>query len=230
MKLVHATLPSAMPGAGPYIFVTNVLYVDTPMNSGLASLGNLLTVTSLTPTICRVDSNVLWDRTGGIVNKTQVTALDNGTCQLSFYFPGTTTRAATTLAWSKTVTGFPVATSTFVELQSLQKVLPATGNALSLKAIDAGRVVINAFVKTTDPALMGSGQLALNSSVAIASTTPLVCIVEKVTTNMGTSNPYTGSVIKPLKVGACTIQYTYAGESTMKRSASALTWSATVTP
>jgi hypothetical protein len=204
MKLVHATSPSVMAGAGPYVFVTNVLYVETVMNSGLASLGHLLIVTSNTPAVCRVDSNLLWDRTGGIVNKTQVTALDNGNCQLTFYFPGTTTRAPSTLIWSKTVTGFPIATSTFIEVQYLQKVVGSTGNTLSLKALDAGRIALNAFIKTPDPKLTGSTP-SLNSLVNVGTLTPLVCAVEKISNTMGSSNPYTGTVIKPLTAGTCTI-------------------------
>jgi hypothetical protein len=70
------------------------------MNSGLSSLGDLLDVTSNSPTICRVNSNVTDDRPGGIFNKTQVTALSTGTCSIKFYFAGTTSRAATTLIWT----------------------------------------------------------------------------------------------------------------------------------
>jgi len=227
MKLVHASAPAAMAAAGPYIFVTNVLYVETAMNSGLASLGHLLTVTSNTPAVCRVDSNDLWDRTGGIVNKTQVTALDNGTCQLSFYFPGTTTRASTSLTWSKVVTGFVIPTSTFIELQSSQKVVPSTGNVMSLKALDAGRVTLNALIKTPDPKLTGSTP-SLNSLVSVSSLTPLVCVVERVTNTIGSSLPYTGSVIKPLKAGACTIRYSFGGNTSMKQGASSIEWNATV--
>jgi hypothetical protein len=108
MRLLHASAPSRMIGAAPYTFVTNVRYVDNAMNSGLASLGHMLTVTSLTPAVCRVDSNVLWDRSGGIVNRTQVTGLSNGSCQLNFYFAGTTTRAPSTLVTIRTVSGFKV--------------------------------------------------------------------------------------------------------------------------
>jgi hypothetical protein len=217
-----------MPAAGPYVFVASTLYVQSSMNSGLLSLGHLLTVTSNTPTICRVDSNALWDRTGGIVNKTQVSALTNGTCSLTWYFAGTADRATTSTTWTGTASGFPVATSTFIELQSLQKVIAAAGNSMSLKGLDGGRVVVNAFVKTPDPKLMGVGQLALNDSVSVTSMTPTICVVDGRTLSMGSTNPYTGATIKPLAKGTCTIRFSYAGDLGMKRSASSVDWSATV--
>jgi len=228
MKLVLASAPAVMAGAGPYIFVTNVLYVESAMNSGLASLGHMLSVTSATPAICRVDSNVLWDRTGGIVNKTQVTALDNGNCQLYFYFSGTTTRAATTLVWSKIVTGFVIPTSTYIELQSLQKVISPTGNSMSLKALDAGRVIVNAFIRTPDPSLLGNNY-AIQSPTDVTTLTPLVCAIDGRSINTSGSKPYTGSVIKPLKVGTCSILYSYSGDASAKQGSSSITWSATVT-
>jgi hypothetical protein len=229
MMLVHATAPSSIAGAAPVTFITNVLYVESSMNSGLRSLGHLLSVTAMTPAICRVDSNVLWDRTGGIVNRTTVTALANGSCSLSFYFPGTSERAAVTLVTTRNVTGILVPTSTFVELQSLQQVMPASGSTLSLKGLDAGRININAFVKTPDPALMGVDQKSLNTLTYITTQTPLVCVVERVTTNLGSSNSHTGAVIKPLKAGICNVLFTYPGETSMKRTASSTLWSATVT-
>jgi hypothetical protein len=197
------------------------------MNSGLTSLGHLLTVTSNTPTICRVDSNTLWDQPGGIKNKTIVSGLANGTCSLTWYFPGTTDRATTSTTWSGLVS-IIVPTSTYVELQSLQKVLATSGNKLSLAGLDAGRIAINAFVKTPDPSLMGSGQLALNSTVSAVSVTPNQCSVERVTYSMGTTNPYTGVIVKPLARGICVVRFSYAGESAMKRAASSLDWTASV--
>jgi hypothetical protein len=225
---ITLTGPTSMPAAGPYVFVASTLYVQSSMNSGLLSLGHLLTVTSNTPTICRVDSNALWDRTGGIVNKTQVTALTNGTCSLTWYFAGTADRATTSTTWTGTASGFPVATSTFIELQSLQKVIAAAGNTMSLKGLDGGRVVVNAFVKTPDPKLMGVGQLALNDSVSVTSLTPTICVVDGRTLSMGSTNPYTGATIKPLAKGTCTIRFSYAGDAGMKRTASSVDWSATV--
>jgi hypothetical protein len=225
---VTLTGPTSMPAAGPYVFVASTLFVQTSMNSGLKSLGHLLTVTSNTPTICRVDSNALWDRTGGIVNRTQITALTNGACSLTWYFAGTADRATTSTTWTGTASGFPVATSTFIELQSLQKVIAAAGNIMSLKGLDGGRVIVNAFVKTPDPKLMGSSQLALNDSVSVTSLTPTICVVDGRTLNMGSTNPYTGVTIKPLAKGTCTIRFSYAGDAGMLRGASSVDWSATV--
>jgi hypothetical protein len=105
MQLVTASSPATLNGPGAHTFVTNVRYVEFAMNSGLASLGHMLTVTTPTPTVCRIDSNVLWDRTGGIVNRTTVRALAKGTCTLNFYFPGTTSRAPATLILNRAIVG-----------------------------------------------------------------------------------------------------------------------------
>jgi hypothetical protein len=100
MKITAVSAPAALNGATAYTFITSVLHVETDMNSGLTSLGHILDVTSNSPTICRVDSNVKYDQPGGIFNKTLVTALSTGTCSIKFYFAGTTSRAATTLIWT----------------------------------------------------------------------------------------------------------------------------------
>jgi hypothetical protein len=91
---------STLNGAGPHAVITRVRLVDNVAMSGLTSLGHLLTVQNLTPTICRVDSHGLWDRTGGIVNRTYVTVLATGTCSLKFDFAGSRDREATTLTWN----------------------------------------------------------------------------------------------------------------------------------
>jgi hypothetical protein len=91
---------ASLTGAQSQAVVTRVRLVDNVAMSGLTSLGHLLTVQNLTPTICRVDSHGLWDRTGGIVNRTYVTVLATGTCSLKFDFAGTKDREATTLTWN----------------------------------------------------------------------------------------------------------------------------------
>jgi len=227
MKITAVTAPTSLNGAGPYTFLTSVLHTETEMNSGLSSLGHLLDVTSNSPTICRVNSNVTDDRPGGIFNKTVVTALDNGTCSLRFFFAGTTTRAATTLTWTGTSTGFVIPTSTFIELQSLQKTLPANGSTISLKAVDAGRVTINAFLRATQQKAIGTST-SIDSLLNVTSQTPTICIVEKITNNLALSTPYTGSVIKPLKAGTCTIKYAFPGNASLKQESSEFIWNSTV--
>jgi hypothetical protein len=227
MKITPTSAPTSLRGAGPYIFITSVLHAETAMNSGLTSLGHLLDVTSNTPSICRVDSNALYDRPGGILNRTQVTALNNGNCSIRFYFAGTNSRAATTYTWNGVSSGFVIPTTTFIELQSLQKPIAASGSTMSLKGIDGGRISINAFVKTPDPALMGTSP-SLNVLVSVANQTPTVCKVESVTNTLGSSVPHTSTVIRPLKAGSCTLRYTFAGNVSMKQEASTFTWTALV--
>ena len=89
-----------------YTFFETVLHVDSKLNSGLTSLGHLLTAVSNTPTVCKVVSNELADLTGGIKNKTILQGLSNGTCSITWSFSGTSTRAATSKTWTGLVSGF----------------------------------------------------------------------------------------------------------------------------
>jgi hypothetical protein len=89
-------------GAGPHAIITRVRLVDNVAMSGLTSLGHLLTAQSLTPTVCKIDSHGLWDRTAGIVNRTNVTVLGSGSCSLKFDFAGTKDRSPATLTWNAT--------------------------------------------------------------------------------------------------------------------------------
>jgi hypothetical protein len=210
MKITPTSAPTSLRGAGPYIFITSVLHTETAMNSGLT-----------------VDSNARYDRPGGIFNRTRVTAVNNGNCSIRFYFAGTNSRAATTYTWSGISSGFVIPTTTLIELQSLQKPIAASGSTMSLKGIDGGRISINAFVKTPDPALMGTSP-SLNALVSVANQTPAVCKVESVTNTLGSSVPHTSTVIKPLKAGSCTLKYSFAGNVSMKQEASTFTWTALV--
>ena len=72
-------------------------------NSGLASIGHLLEVTSLTPAICSVTGVATWDRTGGIFTRATVNALAAGTCSVSWRFLGSKGRAATSTTMNVTV-------------------------------------------------------------------------------------------------------------------------------
>jgi hypothetical protein len=72
-------------------------------NSGLASIGHLLEVTSLTPAICSVTGVATWDRTGGIFTRATVNGLTAGTCSVSWRFLGSKGRAATSTTMNVTV-------------------------------------------------------------------------------------------------------------------------------
>ena len=92
--------------SGLYSFYVTILHVDSNLNSGLTSLGHLLTAVSNTPTVCKVVSNELADLTGGIKNKTVLQGLSNGTCSITWSFTGTATRAPTSKTWIGLVSGF----------------------------------------------------------------------------------------------------------------------------
>ena len=100
---IAVTSTNSLVGAGPHQVISTFGYVDTSMMSGLTSLGTLLNVASLTPTVCQVTNNELWDRTGGVVNRTYVTVSVSGTCSLKYDFAGSADRLPSTLTWNATV-------------------------------------------------------------------------------------------------------------------------------
>jgi len=77
-----------------YTFVASTLFASGK-NSGLASLGHLLEVTSATPTVCSVSGVATWDRSGGIFTRATVNTLSLGTCTVLWRFLGFPGRAAT---------------------------------------------------------------------------------------------------------------------------------------
>ncbi len=77
-----------------YLFVASTLFANGK-NSGLASLGHLLEVTSATPAVCSVSGVATWDRTGGIYTRATVNGLTVGTCTVLWRFLGSPGRAAT---------------------------------------------------------------------------------------------------------------------------------------
>jgi hypothetical protein len=80
--------------------------VDTSRMSGLPSLAQLLTITSLTPSVCTVSSVQLVDQgVRGTNTRATVTGVTNGSCSVKFAFAGSGTYAATESTWSTTVSG-----------------------------------------------------------------------------------------------------------------------------
>jgi hypothetical protein len=104
--VIGITGASAFTKSNLYTFFETVLHVDGKLNSGLTSLGHLLTVVSDTPNVCKVVSNELADLTGGIKNKTILQGVANGTCSVTWSFGGTSTRAPTSKTWTGVVSGF----------------------------------------------------------------------------------------------------------------------------
>lgn len=87
-------------GAGPHRVTTSVRMVDAASMSGISSLGHLLTAQSLTPTVCKVNSNELISPRGGVFNLSMVALLSSGTCTLKLDFGGTKDRAPATVTWN----------------------------------------------------------------------------------------------------------------------------------
>jgi hypothetical protein len=85
-----------------YFFVSSILFANG-QNSGLLSLGHLLSAVSTTPSVCTVGSVATQDNTGGIFTLASVNTLTAGTCSITWSFAGTSTRAATSKVMSVTV-------------------------------------------------------------------------------------------------------------------------------
>ena len=101
--VIEVTSSSSLTGAGPHSVIATFGTVDRTIMSGLTSLATLLNVTSQTPSICQVAKNELWDKSGGVVNRTSVTVSASGTCTLKYDFVGSADRLPSTLTWSATV-------------------------------------------------------------------------------------------------------------------------------
>jgi hypothetical protein len=82
-----------------YHFTSSLLFTSG-QNSGLLSIGHLLSAVSTTPSICTVQSVVSDDRTGGIFTRATVRMLAKGTCSITWGFAGTDTRLAATKVMS----------------------------------------------------------------------------------------------------------------------------------
>ena len=189
--VIAVTTTSSLVGAGPHQVVSTIGYTDKNMMSGLTSLGHLLAVVSLTPDVCKVNSNELWDRTGGIVNRTYVAGVKNGACSLKFDFAGTKDRQPTSLTWNATVSGIAVATASSINLQAISGniingkevvgVMTSTSPMMYLGGMDKGRVQINVSVTPVNPdAKMGldargTYSETLGKTMKITVLTPATC-------------------------------------------------------
>jgi hypothetical protein len=85
---------------GQYQLTSSLLHVNTALNSGLKSIGHLLTATSTTPTICQVIGTYLLDSAGGIFTQAKIKVTGIGTCTTAWSFAGSGTRKATSASHS----------------------------------------------------------------------------------------------------------------------------------
>jgi hypothetical protein len=85
-----------------YNFISSLLFTSG-QNSGLLSIGHLLSAVSKTPATCSVLTVATTDRTGGIFTWATVRALAAGTCTINWSFAGTDQRAATSTDMNITI-------------------------------------------------------------------------------------------------------------------------------
>jgi hypothetical protein len=216
-------------GAGPHAIITRVRLVDNAAMSGLTSLGHLLTAQVLNPTVCKIDSHGTWSRTGGIVNRTYVTALINGTCTLKFDFAGTKDRAATSLTWNATIT-MPVDTATYVEAQIGGVTVPSSGFTISRASALRGLVTMDISVRAKDskqaPVVNGGRLSTAGGPLKAMFLTPAVC-------SLSSASNISGNIFRIVlrlnAEGTCSLQVDFPGVNSMRYFPSVLTWSATVT-
>lgn len=216
-------------GVGPHAVITRVRLVDNVAMSGLTSLGHLLTAQSLTPAVCTIQSHGTWDRSGGIVNRTYVVGLVNGTCSLKFDFEGTKDRAPATLTWNATV-AMPVDTPTYIDAQIGGVSVPSTGYTISRSTASRGLVTIDVSVKPVDPKLapINSGGRLSTSGGPLRATFPTNNICSMSSTTFLSSN-IMRVVLRLNAEGTCTLVVNFPGVTSMKYFPSSLTWNATIT-
>jgi hypothetical protein len=234
---------TSLVGSGPHAIITRVRLVDNVAMSGLTSLGHLLTAQSLTPNVCKIDSHGLWDRTAGIVNRTYVTALLNGTCSLKFDFAGTKDRSPATLTWNATVSSVAIQTASLIGLQVIsgnivngKEVVGVMPNppAMFLSGMDKGRVQFNVKVTPANPAATvgvgpsGSYESIPANSLKATILTPTTCVFEN-SPKLTSMSVLAGRVfLLPIALGSCGIRFDFAGVPGWKVEASSITWVAAV--
>jgi hypothetical protein len=82
-----------------YFFHSSLLFTSG-QNSGLLSIGHIMSAVSTTPDICTVQTVEADDRTGGIFTRATVRMNKVGTCSITWGFAGTDTRSAATRVMS----------------------------------------------------------------------------------------------------------------------------------
>jgi hypothetical protein len=85
-----------------YFFHSSLLFTSG-QNSGLSSIGHIMSAVSTTPDICSVQAVEADDRTGGIFTRATVRMIKVGTCSITWGFAGTDTRSAATHVMSVVV-------------------------------------------------------------------------------------------------------------------------------
>jgi len=85
-----------------YFFTSSLLFTSG-QNSGLQSIGHIMSAVSTTPDICAVQVVEGDDRTGGIFTRATVRMIKVGTCSITWGFAGTDTRSAATRVMSVVV-------------------------------------------------------------------------------------------------------------------------------
>jgi hypothetical protein len=85
-----------------YFFHSSLLFTSG-QNSGLLSIGHIMSAVSTTPDICSVQAVQADDRTGGIFTRATVRMIKVGTCSITWGFAGTDTRSAATHVMSVVV-------------------------------------------------------------------------------------------------------------------------------
>lgn len=89
----------------PALLVAGTAYVNGPLNKGLNSIGNFLTVTSSTPAVCSITPVADYQTTVGTYSQITVKSIANGTCSIAWSFAETGTQKAATYSQNLTVTG-----------------------------------------------------------------------------------------------------------------------------
>jgi hypothetical protein len=85
-----------------YFFHSSLLFTSG-QNSGLLSIGHIMSAVSTTPDICSVQAVEADDRTGGIFTRATVRMNKVGTCSITWGFAGTDARSAATRVMSVVV-------------------------------------------------------------------------------------------------------------------------------
>jgi hypothetical protein len=89
----------------PGLLVAGTAYINSAITPGVSSIGNFLTVTTLTPAVCAITDPAPYATTAGTYTQTTVRSIANGTCTITWSFAETATQKAASLTQNLAVTG-----------------------------------------------------------------------------------------------------------------------------
>ena len=89
----------------PLLAVAGTTYVNAVLAAGIPSIGHVATATTSTPTVCSVTNVASYQASTSVQTQATISAISNGTCTVTWTYPGDDTKSPATLNNTITVSG-----------------------------------------------------------------------------------------------------------------------------